>query len=338
MRTLLRTTLLLTLALLPALSRAEQKLGVVDFQRALNEVNKGKAAKALLKKDFDEKQKQLDAKKVEFDKLQADLEKQAAVMNDAAKRDRATELDRRARELQGLFVQLQKDLSEREQEATKGIYGRINTIVREIAEDDGYTKVVVDRAAVVFYPASADSHRQGHRHVQRPPSRGRRRRQEAGRGARSRAEEEVRGAPVASFTLAELAARVGGEAQGDAGLAVDGVASLEDAGPSQIPFFANRKYRKAFEASKAGAVIVEKDEDVPAGRTVLRASPAYLAFARISTALPPAPRAAARGLRPRRSSTRPPGPPERAGDAARDDWAARQGRAAHHRLPGRAAR
>jgi UDP-3-O-[3-hydroxymyristoyl] glucosamine N-acyltransferase len=92
---------------------------------------------------------------------------------------------------------------------------------------------------------------------------------------------------VISFTLAELAARVGGTVQGDGALRLDGVAPLEDAGPSQISFFANRKYRKAFEASRAGAVIVEPDEDVPAGRTVLRAAPAYLAFAKISTAFHP---------------------------------------------------
>jgi UDP-3-O-[3-hydroxymyristoyl] glucosamine N-acyltransferase len=92
---------------------------------------------------------------------------------------------------------------------------------------------------------------------------------------------------VISFTLAELAARVGGTVQGDGSLRLDGVAPLEDAGPSHISFFSNRKYRKAFEASRAGAVIVEPDEDVPAGRTVLRAAPAYLAFAKISTAFHP---------------------------------------------------
>jgi UDP-3-O-[3-hydroxymyristoyl] glucosamine N-acyltransferase len=92
---------------------------------------------------------------------------------------------------------------------------------------------------------------------------------------------------VISFTLAELAARVGGTVHGDGALRLDGIAPLEDAGPSHVSFFANRKYRKAFEASKAGAVIVETDEDVPEGRTVLRATPAYLAFAKISTAFHP---------------------------------------------------
>jgi outer membrane protein len=150
------TILLLALALAPAAARAEQKLGVVDLQRAMNEVDEGKTAKALLKRDFDEKQKQLDAKKAEFDKLQADLEKQQVVMSDAAKRERANDLDRRARELQGLFVQLQKDLSERERDATKGIYERMAAIVRDIAEADGIVLVLDRSAGVVYAPQPLD--------------------------------------------------------------------------------------------------------------------------------------------------------------------------------------
>jgi outer membrane protein len=148
--------LLLALAAGPALARADMKLGYVDLQRALNEVEEGKAAKALLKKDFDEKQKQLDVKKAEFDKLQADAEKQFVVMSEAAKKEKAGELDRRARELQGLFVQLQKDLSDREREATKGIFDRMASIVREIAEADGVTMVFEKGAGLVYAPQSLD--------------------------------------------------------------------------------------------------------------------------------------------------------------------------------------
>jgi outer membrane protein len=150
------TVLFAALALAPALARAEQKIGFVDLQRALNEVDEGKAAKALLKKDFDEKQKQLDGKKTEFDKLQADLEKQSVVMSDAAKKEKANELDHRARELQGLFMQLQKDLSDRERDATKGIYDRMAGIVREIAEAEGFSVVLERGAGVVYAPNSLD--------------------------------------------------------------------------------------------------------------------------------------------------------------------------------------
>lgn len=92
---------------------------------------------------------------------------------------------------------------------------------------------------------------------------------------------------MAAFTLAELARRVGGEVQGDGALRVEGINSLEDAGPSELSFLSNRKYRRAFEASRAGAVIVEPDAEVPAGRTVLRAKNSYLAFARASTLFHP---------------------------------------------------
>jgi UDP-3-O-[3-hydroxymyristoyl] glucosamine N-acyltransferase len=92
---------------------------------------------------------------------------------------------------------------------------------------------------------------------------------------------------VPAFTLAELAARVGGEVQGDGTLRVEGVGPLEEAGPSQLSFFSNKKYRKAFEATRAGAVVVDRNTEVPAGRTVLRAPNAYLAFAKISTLFHP---------------------------------------------------
>ncbi len=149
-------TLLLAVATVPAAARAEQKIGYVDLQRALNEVDEGKAAKALLQKDFAEKQKTLDAKKAEFEKLQADFEKQSVVMSDQARKDKTADLDRRARDLQALFVNLQKDLSERERDATRGIFDRMNGIVREIAEADGFTYVFEKGAGIVYAPPSLD--------------------------------------------------------------------------------------------------------------------------------------------------------------------------------------
>jgi UDP-3-O-[3-hydroxymyristoyl] glucosamine N-acyltransferase len=92
-----------------------------------------------------------------------------------------------------------------------------------------------------------------------------------------------------TWTLAELAARVGGEVVGDGRLVIEGVAPLEEAGPGQLSFFSNKKYRKAFEASRAGAVLIDAGVEAPAGRTVVRAPNAYLAFAKASTLFHPAP-------------------------------------------------
>jgi outer membrane protein len=149
--------LALALALLPALARAEIRIGYVDLQRAIREVDEGKAATAVLKRDFDEKQRQLDTTKTEFDKAKADFEKQSVVMADQAKRDRSGDLDRKAMELQQLFMQLQKDLSEREREVMRGIFDKMTGVVREIAEADGFT-MVLDRndSGIVFALPSLD--------------------------------------------------------------------------------------------------------------------------------------------------------------------------------------
>ncbi len=90
-----------------------------------------------------------------------------------------------------------------------------------------------------------------------------------------------------NFALAELAERVGGEVVGDARVVIGRVAPLDEAGPGDLSFFANRKYRRAFEASLASAVVVGLDEEVPVGRTVLKAKNAYLAFAQLSTLFHP---------------------------------------------------
>ena len=94
-----------------------------------------------------------------------------------------------------------------------------------------------------------------------------------------------------AFTLAELAARVGGEVEGDGTLRIERVRGLEDAGPGDLSFLSNRKYRRAFEESRAAAVIVGRDEAVPPGRTVVRAHDPYLVVARASTAFHPPPAA-----------------------------------------------
>ena len=137
----------------PADAQADSKLAYVDLQRALNEVDEGKSAKANLKREFDQKQKLLDEKKTEFDRLRADLEKQAMVISEEARKQRQGDLERKGMELQGFFVQLQKELSEREREATRGIFDKMHGIVREIAEQEGVAMVVQAEALIYGAPA-----------------------------------------------------------------------------------------------------------------------------------------------------------------------------------------
>ncbi len=88
------------------------------------------------------------------------------------------------------------------------------------------------------------------------------------------------------FTLADLAARVGGEIEGDGQVIVRSAAPIELAGPEQICFVANAKYTKFLDTTTAGAVVLAPA--VPCDRLpVLRHPNPYLAFAQIVDLLYP---------------------------------------------------
>jgi len=59
-----------------------------------------------------------------------------------------------------------------------------------------------------------------------------------------------------AFTLREIVARLGGEAVGEVGQPLTGLATLDTAGPSDIAFLANPKYRSRLATTHAGAVIL----------------------------------------------------------------------------------
>ncbi|MCU0968423.1 MAG: UDP-3-O-(3-hydroxymyristoyl)glucosamine N-acyltransferase [Rubrivivax sp.] len=84
--------------------------------------------------------------------------------------------------------------------------------------------------------------------------------------------------------LAEIAALLGGESSGRADLEIRGLATLESAGPHDIAFVANPRYRAQLATTRAGCVIVApalKDEAAARGAVVVVDDP-YLAFARLS--------------------------------------------------------
>jgi len=62
--------------------------------------------------------------------------------------------------------------------------------------------------------------------------------------------------PAPAFKLVEIVARLGGEAVGEVAAPLEGVATLDSAGPRQIAFLANPRYRGRLATTRAGAVIL----------------------------------------------------------------------------------
>lgn len=100
-----------------------------------------------------------------------------------------------------------------------------------------------------------------------------------------------------SITLGQLAATLGAELRGADALEITGLATLQEAGPSQLSFLANPQYRKFLDSSAAGAVLLKAaDAEGFTGNALIVPDP-YLAYARISHHFDPKPRAPA-GIHP----------------------------------------
>jgi UDP-3-O-[3-hydroxymyristoyl] glucosamine N-acyltransferase len=97
---------------------------------------------------------------------------------------------------------------------------------------------------------------------------------------------------TAAMKLGQLAEFLGATLRGEADREIDGLATLQEAGPTQLSFLANPQYRKFLATSRAGAVLLKAaDAEAYAGCALVVADP-YLAYARISHLFDPKPRAA----------------------------------------------
>lgn len=136
-------------------AHADDKIGVVDLQRALNEVEEGATAKKALKNEFDAKQKTLDGKQNELKQLKDELDAQSTIMSPDKKAERVADLQRKLLEVQQLYMSLQQDLSKREGEATATIFQKMGVILAAMGAEQGFS-AIVEKTAVPFFKPSLD--------------------------------------------------------------------------------------------------------------------------------------------------------------------------------------
>ncbi|MCC4592352.1 UDP-3-O-(3-hydroxymyristoyl)glucosamine N-acyltransferase [Xanthomonas campestris pv. cannae] len=92
-----------------------------------------------------------------------------------------------------------------------------------------------------------------------------------------------------SYTADEIAERFGLQVHGDGSVAVHGVATLAQAGPGQLSFLANPRYRAQLADSTAAIVVLRADDAEAAPGTALIARDPYVAFAKIAALFDVAP-------------------------------------------------
>ena len=85
---------------------------------------------------------------------------------------------------------------------------------------------------------------------------------------------------MTEYTVDEIAAALNAEVVGDGAAVIRGVNGIKEAGPDDVTFVANPRYKAALKETRAGAVVVAPGIEAP-GLTLIRAANPYAAFARI---------------------------------------------------------
>src|SRR4051812_13334343 len=97
----------------------ESKVAVVDVQHAVMATEDGRTAQGTLKKLFDRRQQDLDAKQTELQRAREDIEvRQSQVLSKEALLRRTEDWQRRMIELQNNFVEYNKELQKRQGDLT----------------------------------------------------------------------------------------------------------------------------------------------------------------------------------------------------------------------------
>jgi UDP-3-O-[3-hydroxymyristoyl] glucosamine N-acyltransferase len=87
-------------------------------------------------------------------------------------------------------------------------------------------------------------------------------------------------------TLDEIAKAVEGEVVGNRDLVITGINSLDDAGPSEISFFSDRRYQESLRTTRAGALLISQKTGLFKGPQVI-VPHAELAYAKLAALLAP---------------------------------------------------
>ncbi|WJW76584.1 UDP-3-O-(3-hydroxymyristoyl)glucosamine N-acyltransferase [Thiohalobacter sp. IOR34] len=88
-----------------------------------------------------------------------------------------------------------------------------------------------------------------------------------------------------SLTLGELAERTGARLQGEPGLRIEGVCTLQHGRPDCISFLSNPSYRKYLAGTRAGAVILAPEDAADCPVPVLISERPYVTYARVAALL-----------------------------------------------------
>lgn len=130
------------------------RIGYVDLQRVLARSVAGAAAREDLERDKASKQKDIDGRRAEAEKLREELDKKGALLSQESRREKQDTLERKVRDLRRQADDFQKELEKKEQGLLQQALQEITGVVERFGKQRGYLIIVERRGAGVVYASS----------------------------------------------------------------------------------------------------------------------------------------------------------------------------------------
>ena len=129
------------------------RIAYVDVQRVLARSAAGVAAREQLEREKATMQREMDAKRVELEKLREEIEKKGPLMTADARRDKQDQFERKRRDAARLVDDFQKELEKKEQGLLQKVLQDVSGVVERVGKQRGLQLIVERRGATVLYGA-----------------------------------------------------------------------------------------------------------------------------------------------------------------------------------------
>ena len=138
-------------------AQAAMRVGVVDFQRAINETEEGKKAEQNLYTALAEKKKKFDILKQELETMRQDFEKQRLVLSGKPLEDKRDALQKKLMEVEQTGAGYEQEMSQKKADALRNIVAGLQKVVQEIGGQEKYDFIFEkSQGAVLYSPIAED--------------------------------------------------------------------------------------------------------------------------------------------------------------------------------------
>lgn len=127
------------------------KIGYVDLQRVIRDSQAGKSARVAFESEFKKKRDLIEQRGTQLAGEKQEFISKAPVMDNAARKTQAEEIDRKEKELQRMSEDFRDEIQKRDVELTQKILNELESVIDQVGESEGFTMIVEKTEGGVIY-------------------------------------------------------------------------------------------------------------------------------------------------------------------------------------------